>query len=158
MDAQEPDEIESSVVSLYSLLYDDDLTKDELELYEVKDESCEAEVYLPDFGLNFEAWRQWSTEKRVEVLIHEFAHVENYEDDHYPSFWDRVVELTEVVTENQEAVEAVFDADLDTDTFRRTVVESIHEEVIETDTDTVEDRKVEVCEALGVSYRGTSAD
>lgn len=144
-------EIETRIVGLYNILYTDDLTRDDIEFYELEEDHYEGEVYLPHIGLNVEGWREWSTEKRVEVLVHEFAHTENYEDDHHPDFWDRVVALTEIAIDHESEVEALFDADLDPDELRRTVVESIHEYVIEPDIDSVETRKREVGEALGLS-------
>jgi hypothetical protein len=89
-------EIEARIVGLYNVVYDDGITRADIDFYEVEDAHTEGEVYLPEFGLNVDLWREWSTEKRVEVLLHEFAHTENYEDDHHPDFWDRVVERTEI--------------------------------------------------------------
>jgi isocitrate dehydrogenase len=150
--------IEERIVGLYNVLYEDDLAREEIEFYAVEEEDCEAEIYLPDIGVNVEQWRGWSTEKRVEVLVHEFAHAENYADDHAPAFWDRVVERTEVAVARRDAVEDVFDAALDPDALRRTVVESVHEQVIETDIDSVEARREAVGGALGVPAEPAAAD
>lgn len=143
--------IERRIVRLYNILYEDHLTPDDIEFYELKEERYEGEVDLPYIGLNVNQWRDWSTEKRVEVLIHEFAHTENYADDHHPNFWKRVVELTETAISQKPAIEGVFQAKLDTRALKETVVDSIHEYVIESDIDSVEQRKREVSEALGVS-------
>lgn len=151
-------EIETRIVDLYNILYEDELTRDEIEFYELDEEYYEGEVYLPYIGLNVDLWQEWSTEKRVEVLIHEFAHTENYDDDHHPNFWERVVELTEIAIAHSGAVEDVFDAELDPNELKRTVVESIHEHVIEEDIDSVETRKQEVSAALGVSTDPATSD
>lgn len=143
--------IERRIVSLYNILYEDNLTPDDIEFYELEEEYYEGEVDLPYIGLNVSQWRDWSTEKRVEVLIHEFAHTENYADDHHPDFWDRVVELTGIAISHKSAIEEVFQAKLDARGLKATIVDSIHEYVIESDIDSVEQRKREVSEALGVS-------
>lgn len=150
--------IETRIVDLYNILYEDELTRDEIEFYELEEEYYEGEVYLPYIGLNVDLWQEWSTEKRVEVLIHEFAHTENYDDDHHPNFWERVVELTEIAIAHSGAVEDVFDTELDPNELKRTVVESIHEYVIEEDIDSVETRKQEVSAALGVSTDPATSD
>lgn len=144
-------EIETRIVGLYNILYEDDLTRDEIEFYELEEEYYEGEIHLPSIGLNVDLWQEWSTEKRVEVLIHEFAHTENYDDDHQPSFWERVVELTDIAIAHAADIEAVFDTDLDPDGLKRAIVESVHEHVIEPDIDSVETRKQEVSAALGIS-------
>ena len=151
-------EIETRIVGLYNVLYEENLTREDIEFYELEEEEYEGEIYLPHIGLNVEQWREWSTEKRVEVLVHEFAHTENYDDDHHPNFWDRMVELTDIAIAHRAEVEGVFDAELDPDELKRTVVESIHECVIEPEIDSVETRKREVGEALGVSTDQATSD
>lgn len=143
-------DIEARIVGLYNILYEDGLTRDDIEFYDLEEEYYEGEIHLPYIGLNVSQWREWSTEKRVEVLIHEFAHTENYEDDHHPDFWDRVVDLTEIAIAHEAEVAAVFDDGFEPAALRRTVVESIHEAVIEPDIDSVESRKREVRSALGL--------
>lgn len=150
--------IESRIVGLYNLLYEDELTLDDIEFYDLEEEYYEGEIYLPYIGINVDLWREWSTEKRVEVLIHEFAHAENYDDDHRPSFWDRVVTLTEIAIAHREEVEALFGDELDPDELKRTVVDSVHEYVIEPDMDSVSVRKREVSDALNVSSDRTATD
>jgi isocitrate dehydrogenase len=142
------EEFEELIVGLYNILYEDDLTTDDIEFYELEEEHYEGEIYLPYIGLNVDLWQEWSIEKRVEVLIHEFAHTENYEDDHHPDFWERVVELTEISIDYREEIEALFGGEPDPDELKETVVESIHEYVIESDIDSVETRKREVSDAL----------
>lgn len=161
MAEETPDEhraIETRIVGLYNVLYEDGLTRDDIDFYELEEEYYEGEIYLPYIGLNVDLWRDWSTEKRVEVLIHEFAHTTNYDDDHHPDFWDRVVELTEIAIEHRDEIEDVFDAEMDPDELKRTVVESIHEYVIEQDIDSVETRKEAVGAALGVPTDTASSD
>lgn len=150
-------EMETRIVGLYDLLYEDELSRDEINLYELTEPDYEGEIYLPDIGLNFELWAEWSTEKRIEVLIHEFAHTTNYDDDHHPSFWDRVVDLTQTVIQERGAVEALFD-DFDPERLKRTVVDSVHEGVIEADVDTVTERKRAVAGALGVEHAETRSE
>lgn len=143
-------DIEARIVGLYNVVYDDGITRADIDFYEVEDAHTEGEVYLPEFGLNVDLWRKWSTEKRIEVLLHEFAHTENYADDHHPSFWERVVSLTETTIERKQAVEDAFDAEIDERELKRTVVDSVHEYVVEQDVDSVAARRREVHEALGL--------
>lgn len=143
--------IETRIVGLYNILYDETLQRSDIEFYEIETDDFEGEVYLPEIGLNVDLWQEWTTEKRIEVLIHEFAHTENYDDDHHPDFWDRVVTLTESTITHRAAVEDVFAGTVDPETLKTTIVESIHEHVIEPDIDSVETRKHEVSEALGLS-------
>lgn len=142
------EEFEELIVGLYNILYEDDLTTDDIEFYELEEEYYEGEIYLPYIGLNVELWREWTIEKRVEVLIHEFAHTENYEDDHHPDFWERVVELTEIAIAHEGEIAELFGTELDPDELKKTVVESVHEYVIESDIDSVETRKRAVSDAL----------
>lgn len=142
--------IKRTIVDLYNVLYVDQITTEDIEFYELTDETEEAEVYLPEIGVNISLWRDWSTEKRIEVLIHEFAHTEDYDDDHLPTFWDRVVELTEIALDHQQEIEAVFDQSIDPTALKQAIVDSVHEEVIETDVDTVGARRRALRQALGV--------
>lgn len=151
-------EIEERIVGLYNLLFEDHLTLDDIEFYELEEEHYEGEVYLPHIGLNVDLWETWSTEKRVEVLIHEFAHTENYEDDHHPDFWDRVVDLTEIAIDRESEIEAIFDDELDPETLRHTIVDSVHEYVIEPEIDSVRSRKKAVSNALGVPFDTATSD
>ncbi len=152
------EEFEELIVGLYNILYEDGLTTDDIEFYELEEEEYEGEIYLPHIGLNVELWQEWSTEKRIEVLIHEFAHTENYDDDHHPDFWERVVDLTEVAIAHELEIAELFGSELGSDELKETVVESIHEYVIETDIDTVETRKQEVSDAFGLSAGQASSD
>lgn len=154
----EHSDIETLIVGLYNILFEDTLTRDDIEFYELEEEYYEGEIYLPYIGLNVDLWEEWSTEKRVEVLIHEFAHAENYEDDHHPEFWERVVTLTEIAIDHRDDIESLFDDELDPAELKRTVIDSIHEYVIETDVDSVEMRKREVGDALDVSSDELTSD
>lgn len=150
--------IENIIVGLYNILYEDSMTTSDIEFYELEDEEYEGEIYLPYIGLNVELWREWETEKQVEVLIHEFAHTENYDDDHHPDFWDRVVELTEIASSHEPKIETLFDDSFSPKELKETVVDSIHEYVIDTEVDTVGARKKEVRAALGISADRASTD
>jgi len=151
-------EIEALIVGLHNLLYEEDLTTDDIEFYELEEDYYEGEVYLPYIGLNVDLWQEWSTEKRIEVLVHEFAHTENYEDDHHPDFWDRVVELTESAIDHGAEIESLFGDEFDPDELRRTVVGSVNEYAIEPEIDTVEGRREKVSEALGLSPDAVTSD
>ncbi|MFB6284325.1 MAG: hypothetical protein ABEK59_10405 [Halobacteria archaeon] len=134
------EEIEKNILSLYNILYEDSLESEDIELYELKRETDEGEIYLPHIGINYELWREWNVEKRIEVLIHEFAHDEKYSDDHHPDFWDRVVERTKTAVCRHREIEEEM-GDFEPAVLKDTVVDSIHRGVIETDIDTVAERK-----------------
>ena len=148
-------EIESAILDLFNILYDENLTSNDIELYELKRETDEGEIYLPHIGINYELWQEWSNEKRIEVLIHEFAHDEKYSDDHQPSFWNRVVRLTQKTVQHRHETEDKI-GEFNPEKLKQTVVESVHRGVIETDTDTVEKRRKKVREKL--KHRNTPTE
>lgn len=133
--------IREMIVGLYNVLFEDQLRADDIQLNQLRAEDEEADVYLPEIGINFRYWRHWSVERRIEVLLHEFAHVENYDDNHEPSFYDRLVELTDIAADWQPELEAVFGQTIDFAVVKRHIVESVHEETIEPDIESVQQRK-----------------
>lgn len=135
--------IQQAISTLYNAVFADELTPEEVELNQLMSEDEEADVSLPEVGINFYYWRRWSVERRLEVLLHELAHVEEEDDerDHGDEFYDRLVELTEIAAEWEQELEEVFDEPIDFDRLRQLVVDSAHEETIETDIDDVESRK-----------------
>lgn len=141
-----PDEraaIKESIAALYNIVFEDSITPDEIELNQLFHEDEEADVYLPEVGLNFYYWRQWPVERRLEVLLHELAHVEEESDepDHGDEFYERFLELTAIVADWQRELEAAFGENIDFDRVYRFIVESVHEETIEEDRDDVAERK-----------------
>lgn len=143
--------IEKRITGLYNILCEEDITGEEIELYELTEDAVEGEIQFPYIGINFDQWEEWSTEKRIEVLLHEFAHTTNYEDDHEPDFWTRVSELTEAAIDHQVEIEELFGSEIDPQKLKRTVTGSVHAGVIEQDVDSVANRKRAVGAALGVS-------
>lgn len=135
--------IQEAIATLYSAVFEDALAPDEVELNQLLGEDEEADVSFPAVGLNFYYWRRWSVERRLEVLLHELAHVEedDGERDHGDEFYDRLVELTDIAAEWQPELEEAFGEPIEFDRVRRFVVDSVHEETIETDIDEVGARK-----------------
>jgi isocitrate dehydrogenase len=142
--------IKRLIASLHDAVFDDRLSADDIELTDLRDETAEAEIYLPEVGINVRYWRRWSVERRIEVLLHELAHVENYADDHAPTFYDRLVELTEIAADHRPELEVSFGEPIDFDRVKRHVVESVHEETIEPDMETVAERQRRLREAFGL--------
>lgn len=133
--------LKETIVGVYNAVFEDHLEPDDIHLNQLHSPDNEADIYLPEIGINVELWRRWSDERRLEVLLHEFAHVEDYEDDHAPSFYDRLVELVGLARDRPEAIEEVFGVPIDFDAVERHVVRSVHEDTIEGAVDSVEDRR-----------------
>ncbi len=149
--AQERAGIKRMIAGLYNILFEDWIGPTDIELNQLRKEDEEADIYLPEVGINFRYWRLWSAERRVEVLLHELAHIENYDDGHAPSFYDRLVELTFIAEDWQAELELLFDDTVDFDVVKRLLVESVHEDTIETDIESVEDRKHALREDFGLT-------
>jgi len=152
--AEERAGIKSMIAGLYNVLFEDQIVPMDIHLNQLRCEDEEADVYLPEVGINFRYWRLWSVERRLEVLIHELAHVENYDDDHEPSFYDRFVELTEIAEDWQAELEVVFDKQIDFELVKRHIAESVHEETIEPDIESVEERQQALRRAFGLPEDG----
>ncbi|MXR39872.1 hypothetical protein GRX01_00650 [Halobaculum sp. WSA2] len=135
--------IKGSIAALYNVVFEDSISPDEIELNQLLHEDEEADVYLPEVGINFHYWRQWPVERRLEVLLHELAHVEEEPDerDHGDEFYERLLEITAIAADWQPELEATFDEDIDFDGVRRSIIESVHEETIEEDCDDIDERK-----------------
>lgn len=69
-----------------------------------------------------------------------------------------MVERTENAIEHEDDIAELFGSDFDPGELKETVVESIHEYVIETDIDSVETRKQAVSESLGMGPERASSD
>lgn len=152
--AEERATIKGMIAGVYNILFEDQLLPEDIELNQLRGEDEEADIYLPEVGINFRYWRLWSVERRLEVLIHEFAHVENYDDGHEPSFYERFVELTEIAEDWQTELEAIFDEPIDFELLKRYIVESVHEETIEPEIESVAERKQALRRVFGLPKRG----
>ncbi|MFW5920035.1 MAG: hypothetical protein ACOCSF_07600, partial [Halanaeroarchaeum sp.] len=146
--------ITGTIAGVYNVLFEDRIQPADIELNQLRNEDEEADIYLPEVGINFRYWRRWSVERRLEVLLHEFAHVENYDDGHGPSFYDRLVELAEIAEDWQGELEVIFDDPIDFDLLKRYLVESVHEETIELDVESVANRKRALREAFELPEGG----
>lgn len=139
-----PSDLHKLITGFHNLLFADELAPDEIEVYFIDSEYVEAEIDLPHIGLNKKEWEaDWSNERKIEVLLHEFAHIEEGPDepDHGAAFYERLAELTTIAEQNHGALEDLFGADLDFDEVRAHIVDSVNEYTVESDTDTVTDRK-----------------
>lgn len=124
-----PEVLEKKVRKLYKVIYPE--YDDDIYLYEVTRSDVEAEILLPQVGINFELWQEWPAEKRLEVLLHEFAHTENYEDDHSPEFWERVVRLVAEVSDNKKKIESILGEDINLSKLKKIIIRSVHVDVVE---------------------------
>lgn len=141
------------VAGVYSVVFDEDLCPDDLALYAIDSPHVEAEIEFPYIGINRRQWtEEWTPERKLEVLLHEFAHVEEAEDelDHDPAFYDRLMTLAENAAANREAVEALFDAPIDFRTVQQHVVDSVNESTIEPHIDTVAERRAALRDAFAL--------
>lgn len=150
--AAERDRIRTIIAGVYNLVFEDKIAPSDIELNQLFGADEEADVYLPEVGINFYYWRRWSAERRLEVLLHELAHIEQAdgERDHGSKFYDRLVELIDVAAEWEPELEALFAASIDFDRLRHLVVQSVHEETIEPDLESVEERKRFLCSAFDI--------
>lgn len=144
-------ELHDTIAGLYNLLFADDIVPDEIELYEIESEYVEAEIELPSIGINRADWEEeWTPERRIEVLLHEFAHIEEDPDepDHGPRFYDRLADLARIAETHQSEIETLFGTELDFERIHEHIIGSINEWTIEADIDTVEGRRQVVRKAL----------
>lgn len=157
---EEHTELHDIVTGLYNLVFEDDLRSNELRLYDIESEYVEAEIDFPYIGINRRKWAEWSPERRLEVLLHEFAHVEEGEDDldHDPAFYERLTDLATVAQAHGSAVEALFGASLDFEEAREHIVDSVNEYTIEPEIDSVETRRCVLREAFGSSGEAEASD
>lgn len=139
-----PSDLHELITGFHNLLFVDDLAPDEIQLYFIDSEYVEAEIDLPDIGLNKEEWEEdWSDERKIEVLLHEFAHIEEHPDepDHGAEFYERLADLTLTAESNQAELEDLFGTSLDFGQVRDHIVASVNEYTVEAETDSVEKRQ-----------------
>jgi len=141
------------VTGVYEVVFEEDLRPDDVALYAIESPHVEAEIEFPHIGINRRQWtEEWSPERRLEVLLHEFAHVEEAPDelDHDPAFYERLMALAENAAANREEVEALFDAAIDFRAVKRHIVDSVNEYTIESHIDTVADRQAVLRDELAL--------
>jgi isocitrate dehydrogenase len=147
--------IKEAIAALYNIVFEDSLASAEIELNQLLHEDEEADISLPEVGINFYYWRRWPVERRLEVLLHELAHIEEEPDegDHSDEFYERVLDLTAIASDWSEELEDAFSEDINFDRVHRFIVESVHEETIE-DSETVSKRKRWLRERLSLDNAG----
>jgi isocitrate dehydrogenase len=156
----EATELYDTVAGVYAIVFDADVAAGDIELYDIDSAYVEAEIDMPYIGINHDDWTtEWSPERRLEVLLHEFAHVEESADepDHGPAFYDRLVDLTTTAEQNIDAIEALFDAVIDLEELEFHIIESVNEYTIETDIESPRRRRQALREAFRDSKNGKSA-
>lgn len=152
---EEQIELHDTITGVYNLLFADNLDADEIDLYYIDSEHVEAEIELPHIGINRTDWEEeWAPERKVEVLLHEFAHVEEGPDeaDHGPRFYDRLADLTMTAESKQDELESLFGTSLDFEQIHEHIVESVNEYTIEADVDTIEGRRQVLRQELSAPY------
>jgi isocitrate dehydrogenase len=140
----DPTPMHDVVTGVYGLVFEDDLRPHDVELYAIESSHVEAEIEFPSIGINRRQWtEEWSPERKLEVLLHEFAHVEEAEDDldHDPAFYRRLTELADNAVDHRSEMEALFDASLDFRRLHAHIVDSVNEYTIEPDIDSVACRR-----------------
>ncbi|MFB6300773.1 MAG: hypothetical protein ABEH65_10975 [Halobacteriales archaeon] len=151
-------ELHDIVVGLYNIVFADELEPEDIDLYYIESEYVEAEIQLPYIGVNRKQWEEeWSAERKLEVLLHEFAHIEEAEDelDHEPTFYDRLVELSQIAESHRSAVEDLFGTSIDFESVHRHIIDSVNEYTVESDLDDVETRQEVLREEFGLPAEAT---
>lgn len=139
-----PSSLHDLVAGLYNVVFGERLQPGDIELYDVDSEYVEAEVLFPYVGVNLTAWEDdWSPERRLEVLLHEFAHVQEAagEPDHGPAFYARLADLTATAEAYRAEIAGLFGTQLDFEDVREHVVDSVNEWTVEEGIESVDDRK-----------------
>ena len=149
----EPAAIYDLIRGVYNLVMPDGPSSAALSLYYIDSEHVEAEVEYPLLGVNRRAWNEiWTPERKLEVLLHEFAHIEEGpgERDHGPLFYHRLSELTWLAEDHQSELEELFGVPLDFSEVRDHVVDSVNEYTVEPEVESVEGRQNALREQLSV--------
>lgn len=144
-----PSELHDTVAGVYNILFAEELAPDELNLYYIESEHVEAEIEFPYIGINRTEWEsEWSVERKIEVLLHEFAHVEEGPDepDHGEEFYDRLSELAAIAADHRAEMEELFGTEIEFDEIYQHIVDSVNEYTV--DVDTVEGRQQVLREEL----------
>ncbi len=141
------------LAGLHNQLLKNKIRADDLDIGFLENRDTEAEIHLPEFDVNLFLWSRWSVEKRLEVLLHELAHVMNYSDNHQPSFWKRVADLVKRVASCKTAVEEIMGARFTIADLQRCVVNSVHEEEIDPRMDSVQKRRRYLRKRFGLRLR-----
>lgn len=142
-------ELHDIVTGVYNLLFTDELAPDDVDLYYIESEHVEAEIEFPYIGINRTDWEtEWSAERKIEVLLHEFAHLEEgpSEPDHGEEFYDRLSELATIAEDHRGEMEELFDTGIEFDAIHRHIVDSVNEYTV--DVGTVEGRQQVLREEL----------
>lgn len=151
---EERTDLHEVVTGGYNLVFEDEIRPDNIDLYAIESEHVEAEIELPYIGINREEWEdEWSVERKLEVLLHEFAHIDETEDepDHGPRFYNRLADLTEIAEAHQSELETLFGTSIDFRTVHQHIVDSVNEYTVETDIEGVEDRQSDLRETFALS-------
>lgn len=136
-------DLHAVVTGGYNLVFEDELQPDAIELYAIESEHVEAEIDLPAIGINRHEWEhEWSAERKLEVLLHEFAHIEETADepDHGPRFYERLAALTAIAEAHQSEFEALFGTSIEFRDVHRHILGSVNEYTIASDIDSVDHR------------------
>lgn len=150
---EELEHIRKVIAGVHDAVFADDLDPDDIELSQLRSDDTEMDVYPPRWGVNVRLWRRWGPVKKMEVLLHEMAHVEDPEDNHGPDFWQRLAELVDIAADHWDEVEDAIGADIDVDAVRRKIVDEVHEGVIDGRRDTVRDRRRWLRDRFGLGRR-----
>lgn len=155
-----PTELHGVVCGLYELLFPGDPRAIALELYDVRSDYVEAEIEFPSLGINRRKWEAWSPERRLEVILHEFAHVGEGTDelDHDPRFYERLTALAARAEAHGDEIEALFGASLDFEEVREFIVDSVNEHTVEPAIEGVEDRRDVLREEFDAAVEATDGE
>ncbi len=137
----ERERIKEVIAGVHNAVFAAKLQPDDITLTQLLSEENEMDTYGRRFGVNVALWREWGVEKKLEVVLHEMAHLAEPAQGHRPSFWEHFIDIIEVAEAHQEELEDVFDTAIDFDRVKQIVVDEVHPGIIDRRMDTVAERR-----------------
>lgn len=124
-------DLPTNLARVYSLLTGNSI--EAFSAYCILTPNDEGEIDGRKLGFNKKYWTEWEDEKQLEVILHEFAHIDEgpHHSDHDFAFYTRLQALTNTAFENQSEIEDLLDMSLDFDKVCQYLIDSVNEYTME---------------------------